>query len=496
MQAWIQNSWLIPYPENELGPPKDLIPLMTILQENKQKVRPVMDYRELNEHVNAYTANADVCAQTMREWRQQGPQAAVVDQRRTYLKIHIDKSLWPFQTVKIKGQSYCLTRLGFGLNVAPQIMRSVVKAVIRQDKTVDGATSSYIDDIFVNESVCSAAQVKMHLELFGLTCKDPEQLSSGARVLGVYVWEEHGKLRWRSDGKRPKVPDVLMRRTVFSVCGRLTRHFPVCGWLHVAAAFVKQRANDVTTGWDNETQDTLLRQKLEEIILRSSQTDLVHGDLCLNGQEVTVWVDASSLATGVAVEYDRAIIEDPSWLQPVHADKHINLAQLDAVLTGVNLALHWRASVIHLRTDSDCVHRWISDTLSMKAKVRTKVASEMLIRRRLSTLHELAAKYGLMIDVALVKSHANRADPLTRVPQRWLDALRKEAEPIEPVCAASIGELDLARIRTIHRSCGHPGIKRTHYFEKLVSPEVSKAAVREVESARRSSPGKVGRQAD
>ena len=68
LQAWIQNGWLIPYPESKLGPPKGLIPLMAILQESKQKVRPVMDYRELNEHVNAYMANADMCAQTMREW--------------------------------------------------------------------------------------------------------------------------------------------------------------------------------------------------------------------------------------------------------------------------------------------------------------------------------------------------------------------------------------------------------------------------------------------
>ena len=93
MQAWIQNGWLIPYPESELGPPKGLIPLMAILQESKQKVRPVMDSRELNEHVNAYTANADVYAQTMREWQQQGPKAAIVDLRWAYLQIHVDKSL-------------------------------------------------------------------------------------------------------------------------------------------------------------------------------------------------------------------------------------------------------------------------------------------------------------------------------------------------------------------------------------------------------------------
>ena len=159
---------------------------------------------------------------------------------------------------------------------------------VGQDETVSRATSSYVDDIFVNESVCSAAQVKTHLERFGLTCKNPEQLSSGARVLGVHVWEERGKLRWRRDGERSKVPNVLTRRAVFSVCGRLTGHFPVCGWLRVAAAFVKRRANAVTTGWDDETQDPILRQMLDEIVMRSSQTDPARGDWCADGQEVTV----------------------------------------------------------------------------------------------------------------------------------------------------------------------------------------------------------------
>ena len=33
---------------------------MIIVQHSKGKVRPVMDYRELNEHVDAFTADADV----------------------------------------------------------------------------------------------------------------------------------------------------------------------------------------------------------------------------------------------------------------------------------------------------------------------------------------------------------------------------------------------------------------------------------------------------
>ncbi len=89
--------------------------------------------------------------------------------------------------------------------------------------------------------------------------------------------------------------------------------------------------NGPTTGWDDETRDPMLRRMLDEIMMRSSQTDPAHGDWCADGQEVTVWVDASSLATGVAIEYDA------SWLRPVHADKHINLAELVAVLRGTAL---------------------------------------------------------------------------------------------------------------------------------------------------------------
>ena len=52
----------MPYSEEELGPPKCLIPLMVVVQEQKQKVRPVLDYRELNGFVDAFIANAEVCA--------------------------------------------------------------------------------------------------------------------------------------------------------------------------------------------------------------------------------------------------------------------------------------------------------------------------------------------------------------------------------------------------------------------------------------------------
>ncbi|CAM1332165.1 Uncharacterised protein g10786 [Pycnogonum litorale] len=104
--SWIENGWLQTYDEKRHGPVKGIIPLMAVIQKNKAKVRPVMDFRELNSHVEAYTASADVCADKLRKWRRQGTNVAIVDLRKAYLQIHVHESLWPFQTVKFRGQRY------------------------------------------------------------------------------------------------------------------------------------------------------------------------------------------------------------------------------------------------------------------------------------------------------------------------------------------------------------------------------------------------------
>ena len=67
-------------------------------------------------------------------------------------------------------------------------MKSVLTALLMQDETVDRATSSYLDDIFVNVDVISAQFIEKHLSRYGLECKPAERVADGARVLGVYVW--------------------------------------------------------------------------------------------------------------------------------------------------------------------------------------------------------------------------------------------------------------------------------------------------------------------
>ena len=109
-----------------------MILLMAVLQQHKSKVRPVMDFWELNCYVDAFTANTDVCTDKLHEWWQKGSNVSLLDLKRAYLQVRVQKTLLLFQTLKIGGQWYCLTRLGFGINVAPFVMKAIVSTVLLQ----------------------------------------------------------------------------------------------------------------------------------------------------------------------------------------------------------------------------------------------------------------------------------------------------------------------------------------------------------------------------
>ena len=156
--------------------------------------------------------------------------------------------LWPFQTIIIKGRRYCWTHLGFGLNVAPLIMKVIVKTVLEQDELMKKATSVYVDDIYVNEDELSVDEVKSRLESFGLASKDSTRLRDGV-VLGLKVWGEHNTLQWKWGNLILELPVTLMRHTIFSICGKLVGYFPVCGWLHAATEMIKRQTSMIMNRW-------------------------------------------------------------------------------------------------------------------------------------------------------------------------------------------------------------------------------------------------------
>ena len=181
--------------------------------------------------------------------------------------------------------------------------RQLLKLSWRRTSAYSGETSAYI-----------AARVKKHLYSLGLFSMEPERLLDGARVLGLQVWVEDNSLYWRRRNKIPDMPRVITRRNIFSLCDKLVGHLLVDGWLRVAVAFIKRRASDITAGRDDKIDDAPLNTIIKEILTRAHKEDSARGRWCVDSQALSVWVDASSLATGVSLVYDGAVVEDTCWL--------------------------------------------------------------------------------------------------------------------------------------------------------------------------------------
>ena len=251
LDVWIREGILIPWSAEHDGDVKNVIPLMSVRQQKGEtsKVRPVLDFRFLNDYIASYPVSATpLCQERLREWRQLGANCSVVDLRKAYLQIWIHPSLWCYQCIRWKGKVYVLTRLGFGLNIAPKVMTRIVERILADDEDLRTSASSYIDDIFVNESKVSVEQVMKVLGDFGLQTKPPERLGDedSVRILGLQVDSQYN---WRRSSQLPDVSDIMTRRQVHKVLGEWLGHYPVCGWLRVVCGYVQRLTAKEKVGW-------------------------------------------------------------------------------------------------------------------------------------------------------------------------------------------------------------------------------------------------------
>ena len=187
VERWIGNKWLVKTNCSGDG----VIPLMAVVQEKKNKVRPVLDFLELNEFVECSEADADVCEEKLRSWRQKSSNCALLDLRDAYTQIGMidEYSKYRYQIVEFEGDYYMLRRLGFGLDCAPKIMKAAVFKVLSLDKNIFKATDQYYNDIIIDLNIVSVEKVKEHLLRFGLATKPAENLCS-AKVLSLQTYEK------------------------------------------------------------------------------------------------------------------------------------------------------------------------------------------------------------------------------------------------------------------------------------------------------------------
>ncbi|XP_029643257.1 uncharacterized protein LOC115217646 [Octopus sinensis] len=287
----------------------------------------------------------------------------------------------------------------------------------------------------------------------------------GGAALGLKLWRDKaGALVFRRGNEIPELGASMSRRELFSVCGKLVGHYPIAGWLRTACSFIKRRAEGVK--WNDKVGERTI-DMMQEVLVRVRAEDPVRGSWYVpKSKSGIVWCDASSIAIGVVLEVGGVTVEDAAWLRKMDDCSHINVAELEAVLKGVNLALKWGLHTIEIRTDSATVLGWATAVITDERRVRTKGAAEMLVKRRLGILHELTTEFNLKLSVIFVPSEKNRADVLTRVKRAWLQVPEEAKQDVAAVCHLSDSEL--RRLHTMH----HMGVDRTLFLARKVDSDV------------------------
>ena len=430
VQSWIDHGWMVPHDPDRHGKSGAILPLMAVCQGHKAStpVRPCLDYRRLNEAILSHPGgDAPACDQKIREWRRRGGDQVVVDIKKAFLQVHVDPSLVRYQTVVFNGVTYVMERMAFGLSIAPKVMDAIVKFALCDFPDAD----NYVDDVVAPSE--QLPEVTAALSRYGLPTKPPEVLA-GARVLGMQlsVATSSEDVMWRRrDGMDLTLPEQPTKREVFSWCGRLTSHYPVASWLRPCCSYIKRVSCEDAAVWDKPVSAALekLCRAVEDQV---SREDPVNGKWTVKSTGgVSLWCDASNLALGVVISEDGSVIEDHCWLRPKSDKRHINVAELDAVLRGLSAVVDHRVANVRVMTDSKTVHGWLKSLLGNIQRVKVNGLYRALVERRLQLIDDLVEVYKLKISVEWVPSQKNLADRLTRVPASWLKM------PESPVVAAA-----------------------------------------------------------
>ena len=132
-----------------------------------------------------------------------------------------------------------------------------IEKVLSLNKSIAESVTSYIDDLFVDESMVSVTTVKDHLNRFGLESKDPERLGfeEAVRVLGLKVNKNYV---WSRDGNLLDVPlNRMTRRQAHRLVGNWIGHLPIAGWLRVVCSLVQRLTASEKIGWNEDISDEL-----------------------------------------------------------------------------------------------------------------------------------------------------------------------------------------------------------------------------------------------
>ena len=156
---------------------------------------------------------------------------------------------------------------------------------------------------------------------------------------------------------------------------------------------------------------------------------------------------------------------------------HINVAELEAVGHGVNMAKAWDFKTFTLVVDSLTVVSWMTRVIDKRNCVRMKGAAEMLVKCRLGVIGDIINEYGLNVTVHFVPSVENKADHITRVPKKWLEYCETGEGAACVVAAINTGESLEDAIWAAHLPY-RLGIDRTHFLAQQIDSNLTRQQVK------------------
>ena len=463
IKKWLDEIFLIPYSNELYGNRRCVLTWNPVVQVHKSTpIRPTLDYSILNAYIKNtnFVSQSEVCHESLRKWRRYTC-ATLVDIEKAYMNVWVSSPLWRFQAVKHDGRFYAMTRMGFGLNIAPRVLKCLIEYILKLSG-VEDVINPYRDDILVCTDDSSAIGKQKHaanvaalqkLLLFhGLPTKKPVNLfdfrSGPTRALGLELYDQDGTICWRrrsdSNWKLPE-KDKANCRDISGFVGRsCPASYPILGYLrpmalHILSLVGKQAHEE---SWNSVVSDEILK-KCKDLESSISSSDPVTGQWKI--PQSTTWImatDASTQALGcVAMGANRDVLEDHCWLVK-QRETHINVLELDGVIKGFKVLNGYakQGDSVQILVDNTSVSSWLAQVLNDE-KISVTGLYELLVRRRLGIVRELFNDYS--ISVKWVASDQNPADELTRVPTHWFPATKNL------VCAALIPDSDqlMERIR-------------------------------------------------
>ena len=158
----MEQGILVPWDWGEHGAIKNVILLMSVRQTKGENHKVCL----------VWPGGMPTCDERICEWRMMGQDCVILDLKKAYLQVFVEKDLWVHQAVRWEGKVFLLTHLAFGMNMAPKIMTAIVQSVLRCNEAI----IDDIDDIIVAGGNMNVAKVKAHLKSCGLQAKEPEGL--------------------------------------------------------------------------------------------------------------------------------------------------------------------------------------------------------------------------------------------------------------------------------------------------------------------------------